>query len=311
MTLGDVNPPLVLPWPLQIGLEAAARLLLKLDEPAHVDFARPIGEAALFTPDSVSWRVFKNALSVFIGGVAAVIMELAEPRVRTGVWEHTTFRIDPIRRLRRTGLATMVTIYGANSKAEAMIARVRRMHDLVTGTTPTGQAYHANDPQLLNWVHATAAYGFLQAYHAYVQPLSLVERNRYYAEGVPVANLYGATNVPASELELERLFETTMGRLERTYSVFEFLSIIRSAPILPLLLRPVQHLFVRAAVDLVPSWARRMLGLTGHGLYTGEAEVVKQAGALIDRLVLTSSPAVQACARMRLPADYLYVNVRD
>jgi uncharacterized protein (DUF2236 family) len=49
--------------------------------------------------------------------------------VRTGVWEHTTFRVDPIRRLRRTGLAAMVTIYGARGKAEAMIARVRRMHE--------------------------------------------------------------------------------------------------------------------------------------------------------------------------------------
>jgi uncharacterized protein (DUF2236 family) len=301
-----VNHPLVLPWPLQIGLEAAARVLLKLEEPAHVDFARPIGEAALVTPDSVSWRVFKNAISVFIGGVTAVIMELAEPRVRTGVWEHTTFRVDPIRRLRRTGLAAMVTIYGARSNAEAIIARVRRMHDLVVGTTPSGQVY----PELLNWVHATAAYGFLQAYHAYVQPLSFVERNRYYAEGVPAARLYGATSVPASELELKRLFETKINRLERTDIVFEFLSIIRSAPILPLLLRPVQHLFVRAAVDLVPPWAQRTLGLTGHGLHSWEAGAVRQAGAFTDRLVLTSSPAVQACARMCLPANYLYVDMR-
>src|SRR4051812_19097806 len=90
-----VNQPLVPAWPLQIGLEAAARVLLKLDESAHVDFARPIGEAALVTPYSVSWRLSKNALSVFIEGVTAVIMELAEPRVRTGVWEHTTFRVDP------------------------------------------------------------------------------------------------------------------------------------------------------------------------------------------------------------------------
>jgi uncharacterized protein (DUF2236 family) len=65
----------------------------------------------------VSWRVFKNPLSLFIGGVSAVIMELAEPRVRTGIWEHTTFRVDPIRRLRRTGLAAMVTVYGARSTA--------------------------------------------------------------------------------------------------------------------------------------------------------------------------------------------------
>jgi uncharacterized protein (DUF2236 family) len=309
MIFGVVNPRRVL-WPLQIGLEAAAGVLLKLGDPDHIDFARPIGEAGLVTPDSVSWRVFKNPLSLFIGGVTAVIMELAEPRVRTDVWEHTTFRVDPIRRLRRTGLAAMVTIYGAHSKAEAMIARVRRMHDLVAGTTPAGQAYFANDPELLNWVHATAAYGFLRAYHAYVQPLSFVERNRYYAEGVVAARFYGAINVPTTELELKRLFETAIGRLERTDIVFEFLSIMRSAPILPLLLRPVQDLLLRAAVDLVPPWAQRTSGLSGHGLRIWEANVVRQAGAFTDRLVLTSSPAVQACARMRLPADYLYVNVR-
>jgi uncharacterized protein (DUF2236 family) len=120
------------------------------------------------SPDSVSWRVFKNPLSLFIGGVAAVIMELAEPRVRTGVWEHTTFRTDPIQRLRRTGLAAMVTIYGARGKAEAMIARIRRMHDRVTGLTPAGEIYRANDPELLNWVQATAAYGL-----SYICPTAL------------------------------------------------------------------------------------------------------------------------------------------
>ncbi|MGA7454823.1 MAG: oxygenase MpaB family protein, partial [Rhodoplanes sp.] len=102
------------------------------------------------SPESVSWRVFKNPLSLFIGGVTAVIMELAEPRVRTGVWEHTTFRRAPIGRLRRTGLAAMVTIYGARSTAEAMIASVRRVHDRIAGTTPSGEPYCANDPQLLN-----------------------------------------------------------------------------------------------------------------------------------------------------------------
>jgi uncharacterized protein (DUF2236 family) len=143
----------------------------------------------LVPPDSVSWRVFKNPLSLFIGGVAAVIMELAEPRVRSGVWEHTTFRIDPARRLRRTGLAAMVTIYGARSTAEALIARVRRMHDRIAGSTPAGKAYRANDPELLNWVQGTAAYGFLQAYHSYVRPLSALERDRYFAEGTLAASV--------------------------------------------------------------------------------------------------------------------------
>ena len=101
----------------------------------------------------------------------------------------------------------MVTIYGARSTAEAMIARVRRMHDMVAGTTPSGEAYCANDPELLNWVQGTAAYGFLQAYHAYVRPLSLSERDCYYAEGIAPAALYGATGAPRSEADLEMLFQ--------------------------------------------------------------------------------------------------------
>jgi uncharacterized protein (DUF2236 family) len=135
MRFAAKSTPFVLPWPLQRSLEAATRALLDPGDQSSVDFSRPAGEPALASPASVSWRVFKNPVSLFIGGVTAVIMELAEPRVRTGVWEHTTFRVNPVHRLRRTGLAAMVTVYGPRSTAEAMIARVQRMHDRVTGTT--------------------------------------------------------------------------------------------------------------------------------------------------------------------------------
>jgi uncharacterized protein (DUF2236 family) len=288
-------------------LEAATRALFDLNDQSFADFLRPVGEAALVSPDSVSWRVFKNPLSLFVGGIAAVIMELAEPRVRTGVWEHTTFRVDPIRRLRRTGLAAMVTIYGARGKAEVMIARVRRMHDRVAGSTPAGKDYRANDPELLNWVQGTAAYGFLQAYHAYVRPLSELERDCYYAEGILAASLYGA-EASRSQAALEMRFKAMSNRLERSDILFEFLAIMRSAPILPFPLRPVQRLLIRAAVDLTPHWLQTIVGLTERGLDAWEAGVVRQIGALADRLVLETNPAVQACRRMRLPANYLYCN---
>src|SRR5262245_66295430 len=97
-----------------------------------------------------------------------------------------------------------------------MIARVRRMHDGVAGTTPSGEAYRANDPELLNWVQSTAAYGFLQAYHAYVRPLSAAARNRYYAEGAVAARLYGATGAPRSEGELEMRLSQTAVRRQRS-----------------------------------------------------------------------------------------------
>jgi uncharacterized protein (DUF2236 family) len=302
-----VTTPIVLPWPLRSGLKVATRVLFDLGDQSSADFLQPADEAALVSPDSVSWRVFKNPISLFLGGVAAVIMELAEPRVRTGIWEHTTFRIDPIRRLRRTGLAAMVTIYGAHSIAEAMIARIRRVHDRVAGLTPAGIAYRANDPELLNWVQSTAAYGFLQAYHEYVRPLSDVERDRYYAEGTLAASLYGAS-APTSEAALEMRFEAMANQLERSDILFEFLAIMRSAPILPMPLRPVQPLLIRAAADLTPRWVRRIVGLTDHGLNVWEAGVVRQIGALADSLVLETNPAVQACRRMRLSPNYLYVH---
>ena len=200
----------------------------------------------------------------------------------------------------------MVTIYGARGVAEAMIARIRRMHDRIAGSTPAGKAYRANDPELLNWVQGTAAYGFLQAYHAYVRPLSDLERDRYYAEGTLAASLYGAS-AATSEAALEMRFEAMANQLERSDILFEFLAIMRSAPILPLPLRPLQPLLVRAAIELTPHWLQTIVGLTDHGLNAWEAGLVREIGAFADRLVLETNPAVQACRRMRLPANYLYV----
>jgi uncharacterized protein (DUF2236 family) len=293
--------------PLVRHLDKASRALLVPDDGRAVDFGSPAGEPSLGAPTSVSWRIFKNPVTLFIGGVAAVILELAEPRVRTGVWKHSIFRKDPVRRLRRTGLAAMVTVYGARSTAEAMIAGVRRMHERVRGETPGGEPYHANDPELLNWVQATAAFGFLEAYHIYAEPLALADRDRYYREGETAAALYGAISAPRSEAEVQALFQAMGPHLEPSPIIFEFLQIMRSARVLPAMLRPVQPLLVRAAVSLTPPWIRERLDLSDAlGLRSWEAPLVRQGAAFAGRVVLESSPAVQACLRLGLPANYLY-----
>jgi hypothetical protein len=58
-----VTTPIVLPWLLQSGLEAAARVLLEPGERSDVDFSRPTDEPALISPHSVSWHVCKNTIS--------------------------------------------------------------------------------------------------------------------------------------------------------------------------------------------------------------------------------------------------------
>ena len=308
----DLMPATIrLPFGLQRRLEAASSTFLQATEGPGVDFSSPRGEAALVPPDSVSWRIFKNPVSLFVGGVAAVILELADPDVRTGVWERSTFRSAPLGRLRRTGLAAMVTVYGARSVALPMIARIGRMHARVTGTTADGRPYAANDPALLTWVHVTATFGFVEAYSRYVTPLDRSDTDSVYREGAPTLALYGAACAPESQVAASALFDSHRGRLEPSPIVFRFLQMMVDTPALPPSLAWMQPLLVRAAVEILPQWARERLGLdTRHALRRHERWIVQSAAALADRIVLREGPASQACLRLSLPATYLYAGGR-
>jgi len=293
---------------LPTGIERKLEMLWgSSPDTGRIDFSTPAGEAALIPAQSVSWRVFKNPVTMFIGGVAAVILELAEPRVRTGVWEHSRFRKDPVGRLQRTGAAAMMTVYGARSIATPMIERVARMHAAISGVTPCGMAFSAADPALLTWVHATASYGFIAAYAEYARPLAAPEIDTFFAEGVPAAHLYGAVDAPRSLREVENLFISMRSRLCRSAILLEFLDLLRAAPVLPRPLAWVQGLLIRAALDIVPAWARERLDLdTRPGLQTLERTMVKSIAGLADRIVLPGSVPAQSCLRLGLPVTYLY-----
>lgn len=301
-------PVIHLPRGLQRKIDPAVRAFLHRAQGGDIDFARPQGEEALVHPNSVSWRVFKNPVALFVGGVAAVILELAEPGVRTGIWEHSSFRKDPLGRLRRTALAALVTVYGPRSIAEPMIASVVRMHAKVVGHTPAGLPYAANDAQLLTWVHATAGFGFAEAYSRYVRPLSGWEFDALCSEGTLASRLYGVLDAPKSSAELRALFDSMRGRLEPSPIVFEFLRIMRDTPCFPTPLHRMQHLLVRAAVAMIPGWIRDCLGLSAaYGLRPGQGVLVRLAGMASDRIVLPQSPAAQSCLRLGFPVTHLHV----
>jgi uncharacterized protein (DUF2236 family) len=278
---------------------AAMRDLMRPPAGMAFDFSRPAGEPALAPCDGVAWRVFANPVSLFVGGVAAVLLELAEPSVRSGVWDHSGFRRDPGLRLRRTGFAAMMTVYGPVSAAREMIARVVRMHDKVRGGTPDGLVYHANDPCLLDWVQATASFGFTEAYHRYVRPLSPAEKSTAFAEGEPAARLYGATGAPRSWAEWDALLAAKAPRLEGSDILAEFIAIMGDAPILPAPLRWLQRLLVRAAVEMTPEPVRSLPQLSGRGLRFGEARLVRMLGRAAAIVPLRDTPPAQAARRLK------------
>ncbi len=269
-------------------------------------FDRPAGEPSLLPPDAISWQVFRNPLTMFMGGVAAVLLELGEPRVRAAIWEHSRFRIDPEGRLRSTGVAAMVMVYAGRSTAFAMATRVRDIHGRISGTTPCGQSYTATDPLLLRWVHATAAHGFLIAYRAYAREMSPADRDRYFVEGRTGAALFGVTDAVSSEAAFNTFLTEICPTLTPSPAILEVIERVRTAALLPRPLRHLQHFLVRGAVDLLPHPLRKQLGITQEGgLSHGERMTLKGLALLADRVVLPTSPAARACRRLGLPSNYL------
>jgi len=95
----------------------ATKTYQKSSTPTKFDFTKPSGEEAYHAPDSVHWKVFKNSIAMGIGGVAAVLLEFADARIRSGVWDHSVYPVDPIGRSQRTGMAAMLGVYGPQSMA--------------------------------------------------------------------------------------------------------------------------------------------------------------------------------------------------
>ncbi len=172
---------------------------------------RPDG---MFGPKAVAWRVHGDVTSMMVGGIAGLLLQMLHPAVLAGVWDHSHFRQDMHGRLRRTARFIAHTTFGASDDAEAVIARVRAIHDRVRGTLPDGTPDAANDPALLAGVHVTEATSFLDAWIRYAEPaMPIADQDRYFLEMERVAQALGADPIPRSRTEARALIEATRPRL--------------------------------------------------------------------------------------------------
>jgi len=272
-----------------------------------IDFAAPVGEPALLAPDSVQWRVYKNPIALGIGGIAAVLLEFAEPRIRSGVWDHSTYKADPIGRSRRTGLVAMLACYGPASTARQVIGQVNRMHGKVKGETPAGDKYRAMDPVLLDWVAATASYGFLMAYDRFVHPLGDADKDRFMRDGDAIGREFGARRTPPTVAAFMAMMDELEPRFEPHPIIFEFLDIIQSGKAAPGVPRFLHRAIARAAVSLLPDHIRRKLDLGPRfDLTRFDRTALRIAGRLADRHVDRAAPHCKASVRLGLPHDFLF-----
>ena len=271
------------------------------------DYTQPAGAAAHLHPGSVAWRVYKNQIALAIGGVAAVLLEFADPRIRSGVWDHSTYKADPIGRSERTGYAAMIGVYGPVDAAKRVIQGVNRMHAQVKGNTPGGIPYSAQDPELLDWVSATAGYGFLTAYDRFVAPVSAPDQERFFREGAAVAELYGVQNKITSRADFFAMLDQLSPGFEPHPINSEFLDIIQSGKAAPSVPRFLHRALARGAVSILPKTVRETLQLgADFDLTLRDRLSIRFMAGMAERKHDPSSPPAQASVRMGLPSDFLY-----
>jgi uncharacterized protein (DUF2236 family) len=172
-----------------------------------------------FPPESIVRRLGNTPVTPFLGGGAAVLLQVAHPLVAAGVVAHSGYREDLWRRLARTLRALYLIVYGTKEEAEQAGAVVKAVHAHVRGTTrerlgryPAGTRYSAADPELMLWVHATLVYASLAAYSRFVRRLSADDEERYYREMAVMAQIFGtpADVIPPTLREFRAYFDETV-----------------------------------------------------------------------------------------------------
>ena len=218
---------------------------------------------ALFAPDSVAWRVNGDIVTMMIGGVSGLLLQMLHPAVLAGVWDHSNFRTDMHGRLRRTAKFIAVTTYDHAEHGLAAIDHVRGIHDRIGGVLPDGTAYQAGDPALLAWVHVTEAISFLDAWIRYAEPdMSLADQDRYFVEMALVADRLGADPVPRDRAAAEALIQSMRPPLRADVRTREVAQLVLNQSVGAALTDAASGVIMRAGVDLLPDWAREMHGLT-------------------------------------------------
>jgi uncharacterized protein (DUF2236 family) len=259
------------------------------------------GDAGIFGPDSVAWRIHADP-AMLIGGLRALLVQGLDPRAMAAVNQHSAFREDPWGRLARTTQFVVATTYGDTEAAEAAAAIVRKVHEHIHGVDPvTGEAYAANDPDLLLWIHAVEVESFLLAYRTYAGRITADDGDRYVSEMARVAEMVELPpgRAPRTEGDVRDYLLSVRG-LRATPAAFEGLRVVLFPP-MDLKYRPLWAIPTTAAIAIMPAYARRLYRIPWFPPVKLPVRTSVFALSRVLNLVMPTPPSLRA-ARERVAA---------
>ncbi|MEY3680794.1 MAG: oxygenase MpaB family protein [Ilumatobacteraceae bacterium] len=245
--------------------------------------------AELFTAPGPRWfaddrpiRIVHGDVSMFIGGLRALLFQSLHPLAMAGVAAHSDYRADPWGRLQRTADFLAATTFGPATESERAIAMVKRVHERVTGLASDGRPYRANDPHLLKWVHIAEVDSFVAAHRAFGEtPLSDHEYDHYVADMAVIAERLGVVEPPRSMRQLKQQLRYYRRELDGSKEARDAARYLLFTPPLPLVVRPAYGLIGAAAVSLMPAWTRLPLRIPWFPV--AERAVARPAGVVLAR----------------------------
>ena len=254
------------PDPIEFArLKLVERVRAAFNDASKGETPIPPSDDAFFAPDTPIRMVHADLVSMMVGGMSALLLQMLHPHALQGVLDFSNFRADMHGRLRRTARFIAVTTYGHRDDADAAIARVNRIHASVNGTLPDGTSYQATNPRTLAWVHVTEATMFLEAWLRHVKPtMPLTEQDEYFRQFALIARKLGADPVPETKAEAQAVFRSLRADLRPTKEAREVAELVLGhKPPGPA--GTIQPFLANAAIDLLPPFARTMLTLENPG----------------------------------------------
>ncbi|MGO1052346.1 oxygenase MpaB family protein [Crossiella sp. CA198] len=158
-------------------------------------------------PGSLYWRYAGDRRALLLLGRVG-LLELMFPALGAGVVEHSAFYTEPWARTLRSIPRIAGVVYDGPA-AGSTAHGIRELHHGITGRDDQGRRYHALDPEVWFWAHATMFDAVLQIAEVFDRPLTEAEREQLYAESVLIYRRYGVSDrpVPGDWAEFHAYFE--------------------------------------------------------------------------------------------------------
>lgn len=143
-------------------------------------------------PDSLVWKYFGDIRVALLGFQRLAGTENCIEQLAKGVEDHSLFFTDTIGRGRRTGPPIAKTVYSAEPLYWGRT--IRDFHKPIKGNiTSDGSRYHALNPELFYWAHATFVDQVIYNTDTFIKRLSYEEKAQIFEESQVWYRLYAVS----------------------------------------------------------------------------------------------------------------------